>query len=114
MTGYLEVVIGPMFAGKSTYLIGAASKLTKQGAKVLILSHKKDTRSSSNLLKRVVTHSGLTFNSTPIEKFTDVDCEKYDFIGIDESHMFDGLVDFTKDQIKQGIHLSILPLSLYC
>jgi thymidine kinase len=46
--GHIELIIGPMFAGKSTELIRRVKRLTISGKRVLNIKYKEDTRYSDD------------------------------------------------------------------
>jgi thymidine kinase len=54
--GRLEVIAGPMFAGKTEELLRRVRRAVIAGQKVQVLTHALDTRSGSN---RIVSHAGL-------------------------------------------------------
>ena len=49
-TGYLEMVIGPMFSGKTTWLIEKYKAYTYIGKKVLVINYSADIRYSTTML----------------------------------------------------------------
>jgi len=49
-TGYLEMVIGPMFSGKTTWLIEKYKSYTYIGKKVLVINYSADIRYSTTML----------------------------------------------------------------
>ena len=64
--GYIEVVIGPMYSGKSEELIRRLkrAKIAKQN--VVVFKPVIDDRYSK---EDVVSHSGYTINAIPIKVF---------------------------------------------
>lgn len=55
--GMIEVICGPMFAGKSTELLRRAERLRRGGQRVLVVSPALDTRSGADVVQ---THDGDT------------------------------------------------------
>jgi thymidine kinase len=53
--GYLELIIGPMFSGKTTYLVSVYDKCIQNGEKVIAINYKKDMRYDPT---RLSTHDG--------------------------------------------------------
>lgn len=91
----IEIIMGPMYSGKSTELIRRCNNYESIGKRVLIFNHYLDSRCPEN---SVQTH-------TKTEKFalkTDSLCkyynkiESYDIIAIDEAQFFNDLFDFIK------------------
>ena len=86
--GWIEVVCGSMFYGKTEELIRRVkrAKLAKQ--KIKIFKPKQDIRYSK---KKVTSHDNNSIKSKPIKspsKILEV-AEKFDVIGIDEAQFFD-------------------------
>ena len=86
--GWIEVVCGSMFSGKTEELIRRVkrAKLAKQ--KIKIFKPKQDIRYSK---KKVTSHDNNSIKSKPIKspsKILEV-AEKFDVIGIDEAQFFD-------------------------
>jgi thymidine kinase len=101
--GYLDVIIGPMYSGKTSYLLRELTIFSKMGANVLYINHSLDDRSESNFS----THNPLIkkINDLSSKKTDDLfklydECKEYDVIGIDESQFFSGLKDFVLKMVE--------------
>lgn len=104
--GYIEVVIGPMYSGKSEELIRRLkrAKIAKQN--VVVFKPQIDNRYSK---EDVVSHSGDSINAIPIQTAKDM----YEYIkedtqvvGIDEVQFFDKqVVDIAIDLANKGIRV---------
>ena len=104
--GYIEVVIGPMYSGKSEELIRRLkrAKIAKQN--VIVFKPGIDDRYSKD---DVVSHSGYAINAVAIQKSSQI----YDYIqndtqvvGIDEVQFFDDeIVDIAIDLANKGIRV---------
>lgn len=104
--GYIEVVIGPMYSGKSEELIRRLkrAKIAKQN--VVVFKPGIDDRYSK---EDVVSHSGYAINAVAIQKSSQI----YDYIqndtqvvGIDEVQFFDDeIVDIAIDLANKGIRV---------
>ena len=98
--GWLEVVCGPMFSGKSEELIRRLRRAEIAGQRVLIVKPKIDYRYD---IGHVVSHAGATMRAVAVESPADVPglVADYDVIGVDEVQFFapeivlilDGLVE---------------------
>lgn len=98
MYGNLEIIIGPMFSGKSTYLNFELTRMADIGKKCLLISHSLDCR---NVCKsdNITTHnscygrfsSKITFMKTIT--LTGINIMPYDIIGIDEAQFFEDLYE---------------------
>jgi len=108
-SGQLEMIIGPMFSGKTSRLL---SEVSKRGINrnVCIICHKFDTRSD----KGISTHNKLfnndfNFPIIIVEKLKDVDVSNFDFIAIDEAQFFSDL-NIVFDWLDAGIDVFISSL----
>ncbi|GLT94170.1 hypothetical protein SLE2022_119250 [Rubroshorea leprosula] len=98
VSGEVHVIIGPMFAGKSTALLRRVNVEGNNGRNVAMIKSSKDTRYA---VDSVVTHDGLKFPcwalpdlmSFPLRLGKEA-YEKLDVIGIDEAQFFEDLYDF--------------------
>jgi thymidine kinase len=103
----LTVIIGPMFSGKTTYLIDLLTRYADLNMSVLYVNSSKDTRTDvESKYNHVTTHnSQFTKLSHKIESIkcdniaqvVDIlDRTNYNVIGIDECLFFDDLTDNVK------------------
>ncbi|KAL3509991.1 hypothetical protein ACH5RR_029392 [Cinchona calisaya] len=97
-SGEIHVIIGPMFAGKTTALLRRVKSESDSGRNVVLIKSSKDTRYA---IDAVVTHDGVKFPCWSLpdlksfkQKFGDDAYEVLDVIGIDEAQFFDDLYDF--------------------
>lgn len=104
--GYIEIVIGPMYSGKSEELIRRLkrAKIAKQN--VVVFKPLIDDRYSK---EDVVSHSGYAINAIPIkdsskmEKYINEDTQ---VVGIDEVQFFDNeVVDMAIKLADKGIRV---------
>lgn len=115
----LEVTFGPMFSGKTTYLIEKLNKIitvknnhSEKEYKGLIINSLKDSRAKS--VFNLSTHSDLHLNKHPKitqaslttldELSMDYICI-FDYISIDESQFFEDLVPMVKEWLSYGKHV---------
>ncbi|XP_058218672.1 thymidine kinase a [Rhododendron vialii] len=97
-SGEVHVIVGPMFAGKTTALLRRVKAESNSGRSVAMIKSSKDTRYAIN---SVVTHDGAKFPCWALpnlmsfrQKFGADAYDKLDVIGIDEAQFFDDLYDF--------------------
>lgn len=104
--GYIEVIVGPMYSGKSEELIRRLkrAKIAKQN--IVVVKPKIDNRYSKN---NVVSHCGESIDGIAIENSSDIyDIIKEDtqVVGIDEVQFFDEkIVDIAVDLADRGIRV---------
>jgi thymidine kinase len=90
---HIDIILGPMFSGKSTELLRRCSRLSAIGKKVLYINHTFDTRTDDS----IQTHSKIRESAIKLTKLADTPEEKYneaDIIAIDEAQFFDDLYAF--------------------
>lgn len=96
--GSLKVIVGPMFASKSTALLQELSSCAALGLKTLYINHSLDTRNTADIFS---THSQIlkskitgetSIVTTRVSCLADVDVAAYDVIGVDEAQFFEDLV----------------------
>ena len=103
MSGRLELIIGPMFSGKSTELIKHANRYISIGKNVLAINHKINNRYGSS---KITTHDNKVFeNCIIIDKLADVhrfyrqQFNESDIIIIEELQFFKDGFDFIKKTV---------------
>lgn len=90
----LEIIVGPMFSGKSSELIRRCSRYEAVGKNVCIINHSIDTRCGPDA---VATHSNIQHNAIKCAALCDVEnSELGDVVGIDEAQFFGDLFDFVQ------------------
>ncbi|CAH9060536.1 unnamed protein product [Cuscuta europaea] len=96
--GEIHVIIGPMFAGKTTALLRRIKSDSNNGSNVVMIKSSKDTRYA---VDEVVTHDGTKFPCWALPdlssfkiRFGSESYKMVDVIGIDEAQFFDDLYDF--------------------
>ncbi|GLT50778.1 hypothetical protein SLA2020_242400 [Shorea laevis] len=100
-SGEIHVIVGPMFAGKTTTLLRRIQAESKSGRRVAIIKSNKDTRYG---LDSIVTHDGAKFPCWALANLSSFKGEfgpdaydQLDVIGIDEAQFFEDLYDFCRD-----------------
>jgi thymidine kinase len=99
-TNSIDIIIGPMFSGKTTELVRRLTICAQAGLKVLVLNSSLDSRSAEVLSCH--SNEKITFTSSLITSkkvqnlFEVVDLvENFNVIGIDEAQFFTDLIPFT-------------------
>lgn len=104
-TGFLDVIIGPMYSGKTDYLLRELNIFSIMGARTLYVNHSLDTRgeifSSHNPLI-----SPDSLGKIDTKKVFDVAelisaADDYLVIGIDEAQFFNGLKDAVMHLVEE-------------
>lgn len=84
--GYLEIIAGPMFCGKTEELIRQVKRAKIGKKKVQVFKHQIDNRYGAD--RKLYSHAGLTFESELINNATEILNKldpKTELIGIDEA-----------------------------
>ena len=90
-SGWIEVICGPMFSGKTEELIRRLKRAVIAKKRILVFKPKIDTRYSD---KFVVSHNNNTIESVIIENEDDILklSKDVNIIGIDEIQFFSGKI----------------------
>ncbi len=111
-TGWIEVVCGCMFSGKTEELIRRLNRALIARQKVEIFKPKTDTRYHET---DVVSHNERAIRSTPVNFASDIlllagDC---DVVGIDEAQFFDeAIVDVCNTLANSGKRVVVAGLDM--
>ncbi|WP_109473632.1 thymidine kinase [Ornithinimicrobium cavernae] len=110
--GHVEVVCGPMFAGKSEELLRRVRRARLAGLEVEVVNHALDTRHGTG---RVVSHSGLGVDSLVAADATGLldllQGRSPDLVAIDEAQFFGpDLVEVVDGLARRGIVVMVAGL----
>ena len=109
-TGWIEVIAGCMFSGKTEELIRRVRRAQIARQKVALFKPKIDTRYSAD---HIVSHSEARIPSNVVQKSSDIlplvgDAQ---IVGIDEAQFFDmGIVDVAEQLADEGKRVIIAGL----
>lgn len=98
--GYLKVILGCMFSGKTSELLKEYRRWTACEYECLVINHSSDNRYSETA-EKTCTHDGFMVNSIPVgNKLFDFFkkesyVNRYDVILINEGQFFEDLYEFT-------------------
>src|SRR5437868_15288473 len=90
--GYLKIVIGCMFSGKTTYIINECKKWQRLGKCPLIINYAFDKRYSDE--DKVMSHDKIGIDCLMLEDLSfekTINIESYDIILINEAQFFPDL-----------------------
>jgi len=110
--GWIEVVCGSMFSGKTEELIRRLKRAKIAKQKVEIFKPKVDTRYSA---QEVVSHDENAILSTPVETSAAILLltSGVEVVGIDEAQFFDmGLIGVCNTLASQGIRVIVAGLDM--
>lgn len=105
--GQIQVILGPMFSGKTTELMRRLKRYQFANHKVLIVKYQKDTRYDKGA--NIATHDDQKMSAVSclslsflLESDTCIDINNYSVIGIDEGQFFPDTVSFTERMANEG------------
>ena len=113
MTTELNLILGPMFAGKSTFLINKANDLLNSGiniSDILLINHSSDSRYDTN---KICSHDGHKIsalslhNLNTLETQMPIQYKNIKYIFIDEGQFFNDLYDSIKVLLRKQNNLQI-------
>ncbi|QDP85319.1 thymidine kinase [Chryseobacterium sp. SNU WT5] len=111
-SGWMEVICGSMFSGKTEELIRRLRRAEMAGQNVEIFKPKLDTRYAN---EEVVSHNQNKIRSTPVQSPSEIlllgpNC---DVVGIDEAQFFDeSIVEVANKLANSGIRVVIAGLDM--
>lgn len=113
-TGYLEVIAGPMYCGKTEELIRQVKRAAIGKKHVQVFKHAIDTRYGTDY--KVFSHAGLSFESEIIVNAKDIIKNlKHDteIVAIDEAQWFgSALVPVIEELLKKGKRVLVAGLAM--
>lgn len=111
-TGWIEVICGSMFSGKTEELIRRLKRAQFARQKVEIFKPQVDVRYSE---AEVVSHDQNTIRSTPVENSANLllYADDVEVIGIDEAQFFDeGIVEVCNQLANRGARVIVAGLDM--
>jgi thymidine kinase len=113
--GYLHLILGPMFAGKSTKLFNIIEDLKEKNEIFLVVKHIIDKRYDSNN-NNIVTHNKKSIDCIGLDRLLNIiNNDKYinsKYILIDEGQFFPDIVKFIEIAVEKDFkHIYITGLN---
>jgi thymidine kinase len=100
-SGWIEVICGSMFSGKTEELIRRLKRAQIAEQQVIVFKPLIDSRYDD---KKVVSHDAREIHSIPIDHSEEIlaQSEEFDVVGIDESQFFDMDLTETCEELALG------------
>ena len=118
--GKLEIIMGTMFSGKTSYLLNKIALFVELNLKVLYLNIDFDDRSELEFSTHNPIFNNVDFKNknkmnenltmSKVRDFSNIAFESYDIVMIDEAHFFDDIIKFTKKLLDNKKHVIIATL----
>jgi thymidine kinase len=100
-SGYLELILGPMFSGKTTQIIQHYKSYTYIGKKIVVINYADDKRYHDSLLS---THDQIMIPCVLVKKLSDIledeNIKTADVILINEGQFFEDIFEVTLDFVE--------------
>jgi thymidine kinase len=99
--GRLELILGPMFAGKTTEVLRRIDRAKLAGRSCVIMKYSRDSRYSDD---NIATHDKQIHIAIPCDALLPhlSTCLRYDLISVDEGQFFSDLIEFTDSLTERG------------
>ena len=110
--GWVEVICGSMFSGKTEELIRRLKRAEFASQKILLVKPQIDDRYHK---ENVVSHQGTSFEAVTVTQASEIltEWKMERIVAIDEAQFFDlGLVDVCNQLAKQGVRVIIAGLDM--
>jgi len=110
--GWIEVICGCMFSGKTEELIRRLKRVQIAGQKAEIFKPWNDTRFHP---VDIVSHNATSIRSTPVENHYNLFLltSDVDVVGIDEAQFFDdGIVEVIEELVLKGMRVIVAGLDM--
>ncbi len=110
--GWIEVICGSMFSGKTEELIRRLKRAKFANQNVVIFKPLTDVRYSD---EKVVSHDANEIESVPVKNSVDIlsQIEKVDVVAVDEAQFFDmSIVDVCNHLANKGIRVIVAGLDM--
>jgi thymidine kinase len=113
-TGFLEVIAGPMYCGKTEELIRQVKRASIGKKKIQVYKHSIDTRYGKD--KKVYSHAGLSFKSYLITEAVDILKKLHkntEIVAIDEAQWLgQDLIPVVSELLDKGIRVIVAGLAM--
>lgn len=99
----LHLIMGPMFAGKTTHLINKVNELVHNGIQmndILLVNHSSDSRYDNN---KICSHDGIKIDSESLDKLNQLNMETPNYNYLEKKYL---LID--EAQFFTDLHETIL------
>jgi thymidine kinase len=114
--GRVEVIAGPMFAGKTEELLRRVRRASIAGQRVVVFSHALDSRAGGD---RIASHAGLDAPSRAVGSADEIamsveaEADELDIVAIDEAQFFGPpLVAVVRALAARGLHVIVAGLDV--
>ncbi len=111
MSASLDIIIGPMFSGKSSELIRRIRRARIRKKNIIVIKPKIDSRYHES---KISTHDGSTIECINLDLYglnkLNIP-DNINYIAIDEAQFFTGLYDFVNNHMEKARHVLVAGLN---
>jgi len=97
--GQVQLILGPMFSGKTTELIRRLKRYQIARYECMIIKYAEDKRYDDD---GIATHDRQTLRAVSATHLKSLKIDDYDVIGVDEGQFFPDLVEFCEQAAESG------------
>lgn len=105
----LDIIVGPMFAGKTSRILSIVSRYSSLGTPVLVVKHASDARYGDDDALNTHDHRQIPcIRVSSLNELSDQQLGEFQVILIDEAQFFTGLVPFVErvvDRLEKNLYL---------
>lgn len=101
LTPSLDLILAPMYAGKTSELIRRLIIFHEMEMKVLYINSNKDVRSKESFSTHNPTVGKIPFDNIKSENLKSIDVSKYDVLAVDEASFFDDLKETVLSWVEE-------------
>ena len=111
-SGNIQLILGPMFSGKSSELIKLIRRYNIKKHKTIVVKYNLDDRYEDSHAN-VVTHDKFTYPALKCSNLNEIKetLLKHEVIGIDEGQFFPDLAEICEELANKGKHIVISALN---
>jgi thymidine kinase len=115
-TAYLEIILGPMFSGKTSKLLQIHKQCIICNIPVLTINHKNDNERNVEKSDYLKSHDNLQIPCVSTDTLSKVYTNAYQVILINEGQFFHDILPFVKTQLalKKQIYIAGLDGDFQC
>jgi thymidine kinase len=112
--GFLEVIAGPMYCGKTEELIRQVQRATIGKRKIQVFKHKNDVRYGND--KKLYSHTGMTFECEVVESADGILSKvnkNTEIVAVDEAQWLGNeLLPVIQEMLDNGKHVIVTGLAM--
>lgn len=107
--GFLQLCVGPMFAGKTTHLLNLIKHFNNELIDFLVIKPKLDNRYSEK--QEIMSHDKIAHPCIAVEKLSDIQInDMKQYILVEEGQFFSDLYEMVENWLEEGRYIYVAGL----